>query len=101
MNERKETPVQKPGTHEVMITSSAERAWGSWGVGPRGSLARPRLSVMCSVTSSQLSEPRFLFTGKGGPVSCTCGNWFSAAEMPPGGSVGVQQETDGTYSRIL
>lgn len=59
------------------------------------------LSVMCSVATSQLSEPRFLFTGKGGPVSCTCGNWFSAAEMPPGGSVGVQQETDGTYSRIL
>lgn len=27
--------------------------------------------------------------------------WFSAAEMSPGGSVGVQQEADGTYTRMI
>lgn len=98
--------VQNPRTDEVMITNFVVRACGRLGkVGAWGwERAWPGTpsALMFSLTPSQLlSGPGFPFTWKGGPISCACGDWFSAAEMPPGGSVGVQQEADGTYTRII
>lgn len=90
--------VQNPGAHEVMIMNSVGRTWGSCfgGLGSESDQAQA-LSVMFSVTTSQLlgawllvhTERRFL---RGLVLS---------AEMPPGRSVGAQQEADGTHTRMI